>query len=533
MTKCLNFIAADNAKDGSLPYLEHYVGIVFKRGTSNGGEENTTNEYVKMIGNENLIKEGAFLNMLKAGLVKDARVVVYLNQNDWTKLEDGSPSDLTGKDGTDVYLCHDNLYLINGGEDPVYEVYAVSSEPFSDEFGNVAKLCPMGGIPVDYGVVKDGKLRQIRDDSVLGTQSTTAVACDSIYGPDHRGGFPTTSLSRYAYEAAARALNDDANSNVPYMNETCFDIEFIVAWMYIEFRSKHINKFVGHGITSNQVPTAADWGKVSGCKITDDGVDKFFTLGTTVYKHGGTTTSGNMWQLINGSYPLLKTFESQLSGNLEKVKNSDGEIISAPMTGIYTKTFSFVATFALTSTSEAKEYTVTVVLRNPVVRGKSNLFGQLLSWYSGYELTRTIDAENNQHHMVYRAKSIEDCVKDASDANFDYETKYEQLGELPVVAYNLGINYAKNSFIAKDGVNAALAKEQVAAGGMITNYDAAFYWNDNTTMPSGTTKQRKGSSFGGAASYGTASLRFARVSHSPSHSYTTRGSAPRVALRSV
>lgn len=532
MGKCLIITAADKAKDGSLPYLENYVGIVFKRGTSNGGEENTTKEYVKMIGNENLIKENTFLNMMKVGLVKNARVIAYLNQNDWTKLEDGTPSDLTGKDGTDVYLCHDDVYMINGGSDPDYEVYAISNEPFSYN-GEAAKLVPMGGIPVDYGVVKDGKLRQIRDDSVLGTQSTTAVACDSIYGPDHRGGFPTTSLSRYAYEAAARALNDDANSNVPYMNETCFDIEFIVAWMYIEFRSKHINKFVGHGITSNQVPTAADWGKVSGWKITDDSVDKFFTLGTTVYKHGGTTTSGNMWQLINGSFPLLKTFESQLSGNLEKVKNSDGEIISAPMTGIYTKTFSFVATFALTSTSEAKEYTVTVVLRNPVVRGKSNLFGQLLSWYSGYELTRTIDAENNQHHMVYRAKSIEDCVKDASDANFDYETKYEQLGELPVVAYNLGINYAKNSFIAKDGVNAALAKEQVAVGGMITNYDAAFYWNDNTTMPSGTTKQRKGSFFGGHANFGSASLRFAHVYASPSNASPHRGSAPRVALRSV
>lgn len=532
MGKCLIITAADKAKDGSLPYLENYVGIVFKRGTSNGGEENTTKEYVKMIGNENLIKENTFLNMMKVGLVKNARVIAYLNQNDWTKLEDGTPSDLTGKDGTDVYLCHDDVYMINGGSDPDYEVYAISNEPFSynDE---AAKLVPMGGIPVDYGVIKDGKLRQIRDDSVLGTQSTTAVACDSIYGPDHRGGFPTTSLSRYAYEAAARALNDDANSNVPYMNETCFDIEFIVAWMYIEFRSKHINKFVGHGITSNQVPTAADWGKVSGWKITDNGVDKFFILGTTVYKHGGTTTSGNMWQLINGSFPLLKTFESQLSGNLEKVKNSDGEIISAPMTGIYTKTFSFVATFALTSTSEAKEYTVTVVLRNPVVRGKSNLFGQLLNWYSGYELTRTIDAENNQHHMVYRAKSIEDCVKDASDANFDYETKYEQLGELPVVAYNLRINYAKNSFIAKDGVNAALAKEQVAVGGMITNYDAAFCWNDNTTMPSGTTKQRKGLSFGGNALDGAVSLRSANVTISPSGAATNRGSAPRVALRSV
>ena len=532
MGKCLIITAADKAKDGSLPYLEHYVGIVFKRGTSNGGEENTTNEYVKMIGNENLIKDGTFLNMLKAGLVKDARVVAYLNQNDWTKLEDGTPSDLTGKDGTDVYLCHDDLYVINGGTDPVYEVYAVSSEPFSYN-NDVAKLVPMGGIPVDYGVVKDGKLRQIRDDSVLGTQSTTAVAASNIYGPDHRGGFPTTSMSRYGYEAAARALNGDSNSNVPYMNETCFDIEFIVAWMYIEFRSKHINKFVGHGITSNQVPTAADWGKVSGWKITDDGVNKFFTLGTIVYKHGGTTTSGNMWQLINGSFPLLKTFESQLSGNLEKVKNSDGEIISAPMTGIYTKTFSFVATFALTSTSEAKEYTVTVVLRNPVVRGKSNLFGHLLSWYSGYELTRTIDSENNQHHMVYRAKSIEDCVKDASDTNFDYETKYEQLGELPVVAYNLGINYAKNSFIAKDGVNTVLAKEQVAVGGMSTNYDAAYYWNDNTTMPSDTTKQRKGSSFGGHALIASASLRFAHVSTSPSAALTSRGSAPRVALRSV
>ena len=318
MGKCLIITAADKAKDGSLPYLENYVGIVFKRGTSNGGEENTTKEYVKMIGNENLVNESAFLNLLKVAQVKNARVTNYLNQNDWTKNEDGTPSDLTGQDGRDVYLCHDDLYVIFGGTDPDYEVYAISSEPFSYN-DDAAILVPMGGIPVDYGVIKDGKLRQIRDDSVLGTQSITAVAASDIYGPDHRGGFPTSATSRYAYEAAARALNDDVNSNVPYMNEACFDIELIVAWMYIEFRSKYINKYIGHGISSNQVPTSANWGKVSGCKITDDGVDKFFTLGATVYKHGGTTTSGSIWMLINNQYPLLKTFESQLSGSLEKV----------------------------------------------------------------------------------------------------------------------------------------------------------------------------------------------------------------------
>lgn len=104
------------------------------------------------------------------------------------------------------------------------------------------------------------------------------------------------------------------------------------------------------------------------CKITDNGVDKFFTLGAAVYKIGDTNTSRNMWSLINNNFPLLKIFESYLSGSLKKVKNSDGKIISAQMTGIYTKTFSFVATFALTSTSETNEYTVSVVLRNPVVR---------------------------------------------------------------------------------------------------------------------------------------------------------------------
>lgn len=135
----------------------------------------------------------------------------------------------------------------------------MSSEPFSYN-NDAAIFVPMGGISVDYGVVKDGKLRQIRDDSVPGTQSETAVVASDIYGPDHRGGFPTTNTSRYGYEAAARALNDDVNSNTPYMNEICFDIELIIAWLYIEFRSKHLNKYVCHGIVStNQVPTAENW----------------------------------------------------------------------------------------------------------------------------------------------------------------------------------------------------------------------------------------------------------------------------------
>ena len=169
MTKGLKIVLPSSVTDdGSLRKLEHYYGIEFLRGASNGGGDNG---YYKLIGDETLMSEMRFHNQIKIAAVKDAQISYLLNQTNWTLTDGGAAADLTGANGEDIMQVHTGkVYAILGGTNATYERFIVSDQPFSYD-GDVAVEYTGFGETPDYEVIKDGKARSIYDETILGTQN--------------------------------------------------------------------------------------------------------------------------------------------------------------------------------------------------------------------------------------------------------------------------------------------------------------------------------------------------------------------------
>lgn len=529
MTKGLKIVLPSSVTDdGSLRKLEHYYGIEFLRGASNGGGEHG---YYKLIGDETLMSEMRFHNQIKIAAVKDAQIAYVLNQTNWSLTDGGAASDLSGANGEDIMQVHTNkVYAILGGTNATYERFIVSDQPFSYD-GDVAVEYTGFGETPDYETIKDGKARSIYDETVLGTQNDQNVQVlvnetSGLGSNAARGGFPTTAISRYGYEAYARAKNSNTNNYAPYAPVNCFDIELAQAFMFIEFRTKQLQNYLGHGLSSNAAPDANSWGKVTGVRYqwTGDSNIYYATLGTQINAGGANI---NFWQLINGSSPLWKMFEAQRAvsegASFEAVKNSDGENVQGlgdgVMTGIYTKIFQIKANIAPANSSDASECTITYCFRIPVWRGRTRLWGHMAQWYSGYEVTKA-NVGGTTTQTAYRAKSIEGMVKDSSDVDFSYESAYDNLGQL------VG-GYAKN-MLSIGGVSTALGADTAAGVGR-ENYESAGVWMDTAAIADGV-KVRKGSHFGGSARSASAVLRCASVTYAPSNAYTILGSGFHVTL---
>ena len=75
--------------------LEHYYGIEFTRGASNGGGNNG---YHKMIGDESLLREMRFHNQMKVAAIRNAMTSSVLNQTIWNKTDKNEASILNGSD---------------------------------------------------------------------------------------------------------------------------------------------------------------------------------------------------------------------------------------------------------------------------------------------------------------------------------------------------------------------------------------------------------------------------------------------------
>lgn len=525
--------AVDNAE--GLRKLEHYYGIEFTRGASNGGGENG---YHQMIGDETLLAEMRFHNQIKIASVKDAAIQTVLNQSNWRQLEDGTTASvLDGSDGADIMQVHTKtVYAILGGSNPTYERYIVSDQPFSYD-GDDAVAYDAFGVCPDYATMVGSVLRSICGTSAAGSQGAGLGNnySDPAFGVTNGAGRPRTVLSRFAFETAARSKNADATKNLPYTIICHQDIELAFAFMAIEFRTKIFNTLLGHGISSNAAPSAATWGKVSGYRMTSDGGATYIygTFGTLNLYVNGSTTATNMWTVINGYYPLLKMFEGQLAVSdgemLELVKDSDGNTITAPMTGIWTKTFTFKVTAATTSGGEAKLYTVEVCLRVPMWRGRNRLWGNLSQWTGGYEFVRYLDNEGKTHHKAYRAPSVEALTTDSDTAlktaegGFGFESTYDYLGELPTTTTIRG-QWATQMF-EKNNIMTAIT--QLEGGTMLNHEGAANYIGVETEAGK---YRRMGARLGGFAFSGAAVLRYAAASIEASYASAYFGSGFRVKL---
>lgn len=543
--KAVKLQLLDTVDDPSgLRKIQHYTGIEFVRGASNGGGDN---DYYQMIGDEELLKELRFHNMLQIASVKNAATKTLLKQTNWRQTIGGQASVIDGSDGTDIMqVTHDGekpvgLWAIIGGTNSTYERYIVSDEYFEYD-GDKAVYYPAFGETPDYATVLSNQLRSIRSESVLGStaKGRGTEHNDENYGQENAGGFPKTQFSRYQYEAAARAKNANQQSNVPYTIINEIDRELIFALLAIEFRTKLFNKYLGHGISANAAPDASTWGKITGVRFTADGGGSYTyaSMGGTLFMDGETTAI-NWWNIINGYFPLLKMFEAQLAvsdgGTLETVKNADGEnvqgLAEGVMTGIWTKTFSFKVKGSTTNGGDVKEYSVDVVLRVPIWRGRNRLWGNLSQWTGGVEAVRYRDGEGKTHHRIYRAPSIEAMTIDSDSTlkselgQFGFESTYDYLGELPTETV-AGGRWATAMF-QKDAIMTAISK--VYGGGMLNYEGAANYVNIEETP---NVYRRMGARFGDYAGSSAAVFRYAALGAEPSTASTGIGSGFRVKLTS-
>lgn len=516
--------------------LEHYYGIEFTRGASNGGGDNG---YHKMIGDESLLREMRFHNQIKIANVKNAETKSYINQVNWNKNEDGSNAIIDGSDGSDVMQVHTKgVYAIIGGTNALYERYIVSDQPFSYD-GDEAKYYPAYGETPDFATLHEGVLRSIRNDNVPGTANAGIGTehTNTNFGNANAGGFPKTQLSRVRYEQYARAKNPDKASNLPYMHLTHQEIDLTAAFMFIEFRTKQLNSILGHGISSNASPTAATWGKVSGFRLTAD------NGATYTYKHfaetffpDGGQTSKDMWTILNGYCPLLKIFEAQLAvsngDTLEAVTDSDGNPVQGlskgVMTGIWTKAFSFKVNGSLIAGGESKTYKVDVVFRVPVWRGRTRLWGNIWQCVSGYEVVRYADEEGKTHNLLYRAPSIEAITSDSDETQktsagqYAIERDYELVGEAPVITS--GAWLWGSDMLSHKGITTPVISK---TGGSISTHESAVTY----ISPAPVGKyERRAVFLGGIANGSYCVLRYAHCNYAPSNSHTSIGSGFRVNL---
>lgn len=539
--KAVKLQLLDTVDDASgLRKIQHYYGIEFVRGASNGGGDN---DHYKMIGDEELLSEMRFHNMLKIASVKDGAVKSILNQTNWRLTKEGTASVIDGSDGTDIMqVTHDGekpvgLYAILGGTNSTYERYIVSDEYFEYD-GDKAVFYPAFGETPDYATILSNQLRSVRNESVIGSTAAGLGTDhnDSDYGTTNGGGFPKTQMSRYQYEAAARAKNANANSNLPYCIINEIDSELIFGLMAIEFRTKLFNKYLGHGISANAAPDANTWGQITGVRFTADGGQTYTysTLGGGLFVNGATESTA-WWSIINGYFPLLKMFEGQLAvsdgATMQTVKDADGNdvqgLADGVMTGIWTKTFSFKVAGSTVSGGTAQEFTVDVCLRVPMWRGRNRLWGNLAQWKGGIEAVRYLDGEGVTHHRIYRAPSIEAIATDADDAvktalgQFAFESTYDYIGETPTTT---GAVWAQR-MLSKGAIMTSIA--ELGGGGMLNFEGACTYLGAETVAD---TYRRMGALFGDSAYSSPAVLRYASLNLAPSLSYTPFGSGFRVKL---
>lgn len=119
------------------------------------------------IGKEEFKQSHPILNSFHVAKVKDGKVVGFLDQTNFFKMADGSPSNIVidgtdvTDDGSDIMLVNTKpFWIINGGTDDTYERRLVSDAPFTYGGDTAIEIKPFG-MSIGYSTIKDGKQRSI------------------------------------------------------------------------------------------------------------------------------------------------------------------------------------------------------------------------------------------------------------------------------------------------------------------------------------------------------------------------------------
>lgn len=483
------------------------------------------------------------LDMFKVAKVKDGVVIGYLNQSNWFLMEDGTDSNIIidgtiiTDDGSDIMLVNpSSFYAILGGTNKAYERRLVGKVPFMYD-GDVAIEIPAHGVCVDFSVIRDGKQRCIRDNTLVGTGG---AGINLSYLADALG-CPTSNLSRFVYEADARAKNTDTSKNLPYCNNFWLDIDVWHTLLCIKFKTKdyHNNSICGKAISSNDAtPTVANWGTQTGVRVTNTGgTYSYYQISSSRFSSGSGVAAITFWVLLNNNRPLLKMLEAQLALSYAKANsiaaNTDftydgatysyvdiaghSGLASGEMTARVRKTVTVSFTgYDVTNAVAVTDMPITYLLESVVIKGRYAGWGHLYRWNSGLDCTA-----DNTNYTFYQTTDVTkittdtDVTEKSAGESFAFESVYDKIGSIPNgEGWTLRAN--NDSLFPK-----------TTGGGLHT---AECFYSYRTGTATAGKKARKGVSFGAYAAYSFASLRFCYAFFAPSFASTSIAGGFRVAL---
>ena len=513
--------------------LENYVGIEFVRGASNGGGDNG---YYGMIGDEELLETLPLFNSIKLATVTDG--VASSSVSSWTTSSDG-----------DVMQVFPTMYAILGGTNATYERWIFSDSEFTYDGDTAVEISSWGECP-DWEDVISSVARSIMG----GTRTTGGTVNEHVYADadlttslsEFAGtGYPAIYISRYNFETYARSKNDTTTSNTPYCNGTHLDLEVVMGILYVECRTKNLNSVFGHGLSSNATPTDSTWGKtVSGFRVTDsEGAYHYYTLtdNSNVYIAGTATC---FRRAVGVQYDMTKVLEVQNSiytgdgkWTLNSVANSDGDALydTTGGTGIATRTVSFYLSNWAASSGDSTGETVLceLALCVPMWRWRTNLYGNIWSHLSGYEVVNYADSDGTVHNDLYRAPSVSVIATDnnsstaetqSSLSGFPFVSTYDYVGDLGNVQ-----GWCSENLSVGGRILATAVRGENGASAGINNYESAYNYLQSIELSEGN-YARRCVFVGGLVYYTYCSLRLSYASHAPLHAAAILGSRFRVAL---
>lgn len=490
------------------------------------------------IGKEEFKQSHPILNSFRVAKVKDGKVVGFLDQTNFFKMADGSPSNIVidgtdvTDDGSDIMLVNTkSFWVINGGTDDTYERRLVGDAPFTYGGDTAIEIKPFG-MSIGYSIIKEGKQRSIIDYTVQGTTSAGNLGVNIMEG----NGWPTTNVSRFDFEKYARNKNTDTAKNYPYANAFALDLEVWCTLLFIKFRTKdlHAQSVCGKGISSNDsAPDASSWGKMTGIRFkkNDNQTYVYYKINGSGFKASETGTTYNFDQVINNYRPKLKMFEAQLAMSYAKENNIeqntdftyDGStyryfnfqghngLAEGEMSGVVVKFFTISVTgWSIPDSALVTDREVEVCFAQPLIRGRIAGWGDIWMWYSGIDCVM----HDSTSIDIYQTKSVNNMTTDnvSTDKNpgesYGFENIYDLIG-----TRNKGEGYQLENF--KDCL---IGKTQ---GGGLHTGECHYNW---FTGSAGSGKiGRRGVYFGGRSLHDTCSLRCGSAYLAPTNADTYIG----------
>lgn len=491
------------------------------------------------IGKEEFKQSHPILNSFHVAKVKDGKVVGFLDQTNFFKMADGSPSNIVidgtdvTDDGSDIMLVNTKpFWIINGGTDDTYERRLVSDAPFTYGGDTAIEIKPFG-MSIGYSTIKDGKQRSIFDNTVKGTTSVGNLGVNIMEG----NGWPTTNVSRFDYEKYARAKNPNITKNYPYANAFVLDLEVWCTLLFIKFRTKdlHAQSVCGKGISSNDsAPDASSWGKMTGVRFkkADGQTYVYYKMNGQGFKASETGTAYNFSQLINNYRPCMKMFEAQLAMSYAKEHNvapdtefeyestkykyynfqghnglADGE-----MSGIVAKFVNATVTsgWSIPDNAAVTNREIEICFTQPIIRGRIAGWGDIWMWYSGIDCVM----HDSTSIDIYQTYDVNNLTTDnvAADKNpgesYGFENTYEFVGSMARGEGCITKNF-KNSLIGE------------VKGSNLHTGECHYNW---FTGNAGSGKiGRRGVSFGGQSDNVLCSLRYGSANDALETAYTDLG----------